>query len=140
MYSEEVMDHFKNPRNCGKMDNADAIGEVGNPTCGDVMRIYLKIENNIIKDIKFETFGCVAAISTSSILTEMVKGMSLEEASKVKKDDIIKGLGNLPTVKIHCSVLATEALGEAVYNYYKEKGIEIPEDLKNKHDHLKKRS
>ena len=134
MYSEKVMEHFKNPKNSGKLDNPDAVGEVGNPTCGDVMKIYIKIEKkSIIKDIKFETFGCVAAIATSSALTEMVKGKTIEEALKITKSDISNELGNLPAIKIHCSVLATEALAEAVYNYYKKNNIKIPAELEKKH-------
>ncbi len=128
-YSKKVLDHFKNPRNQGIIKKADAIGRVGNPVCGDTMKIYLKIgERKIgrgkeaqkikyIKDIKFETLGCAAAISVSSILTEMVKGKTLNEALKVSNNDIVKELGGLPAPKIHCSMLGTDALEKAIKNY-----------------------
>lgn len=119
-YTEKVMEHFKNPRNQGVIKNADAVGQEGNPTCGDVMKIYLKINNNIIEDIKFETLGCAAAIAVSSALTEYTKGKSLDEAQKIKKDDIVNYLGGLPVQKIHCSMLGVEALHSAVNNYLKK--------------------
>ncbi|MGI5897545.1 MAG: Fe-S cluster assembly scaffold protein NifU [Candidatus Dojkabacteria bacterium] len=118
-YNDKVMDHFMNPRNIGEMENPDAVGEVGNPVCGDIMRIYLKIKDNIITDIKFLTFGCGAAIATSSMVTEMVKGKSLEEAEKVTNIDVAKSLGGLPPVKMHCSNLAQQALKAAIDNYRK---------------------
>ncbi len=117
MYTEKVMDHFHNPRNQGSIPDADAIGQVGNPVCGDVMKLYLKIDNNKITDIKFETLGCGAAIATSSMLTEMVKGKTIDEALKIEKLDIAKELGGLPAPKLHCSVLAHDALAKAIENY-----------------------
>ncbi|HTX86731.1 MAG TPA: iron-sulfur cluster assembly scaffold protein [Candidatus Nanoarchaeia archaeon] len=119
MYSQKVLEHFKNPRNQGEMKNCDAVGQEGNPVCGDVMKIYLKIENNIIKDVKFETLGCAAAIAVSSDLTEMVKGKTLDEALKITKDDVVKDLGGLPPVKVHCSMLGVDALRKAIENYKK---------------------
>jgi nitrogen fixation NifU-like protein len=124
-YSKKVIEHFKNPRNQGKIKNADAIGQVGNPSCGDVMKIYLKISKNktgekIIKDIKFETLGCAAAISVSSALTVLVKGKTIVEALKITKDKIVKDLGGLPPVKVHCSMLGIEALHQAIEKYNKK--------------------
>ncbi|NYZ75795.1 iron-sulfur cluster assembly scaffold protein [Candidatus Micrarchaeota archaeon] len=117
MYSEKLMKLFRKPHNFGKIKNADAVGKVGNVICGDVMYLYLKIKDNRIKDVKFETFGCAAAIGTSSIITDMIKGKTIEEALKVSKDDIAKEIGGLPPIKMHCSVLATEALKKAVEDY-----------------------
>ena len=117
MYSEKLMKLFRKPHNFGKIKNADAVGKVGNPLCGDVMYLYLKIKDDVIKDVKFETFGCAAAIGTSSIITDMIKGKKIEDALKVSKDDIAKELGGLPPIKMHCSVLATEALKKAVEEY-----------------------
>ena len=117
MYSEKVLDHFKNPRNQGVIEAADAIGQEGNPVCGDIMKIYLKIKDNAIDDIKFETLGCAAAISVSSALTEMVKGKTLDEASKMTKDDVVEYLGGLPAVKVHCSMLGVDALHQAINNF-----------------------
>ena len=119
-YNKKVLDAFKNPKNVGEIKNADGIGKVGNPRCGDVMYIYIKVEKGIIKDIKFKTFGCVAAIATSSILTELAKGKTLEQAKKISKQDIIDALGNLPNIKIHCSVLAEEGLKKAIEDYEKK--------------------
>ena len=119
MYNEKVSDHFMNPRNMGEIENADAIGTVGNAKCGDIMRIYLKIKDNIIEDIKFKTFGCAAAISTSSMATQLVKGKTLEEASKLTNKDVLEALEELPGNKVHCSVLAAEALKEAIKDYKK---------------------
>jgi len=116
-YSETVMDHFANPRNMGDMDNPSAIGNVGNPACGDMMRLFLKIENGVIVDAKFKTFGCGAAIASSSMLTEMLKGKTLEEAMKISNDEVVKALGGLPEAKIHCSVMAEEALKAAMNDY-----------------------
>jgi len=126
-YSKKVIQHFKHPHNQGVIEAADAIGQVGNPVCGDVMKIYLKIGNKrvgkkdekVIKDIKFETLGCAAAISVSSALTDMVKGKSFEQALKIKKDDIVKNLGGLPAMKVHCSMLGVEALHQAIEKYIK---------------------
>ncbi len=120
MYTDKVIDHFKNPRNQGQIKDADAISEVGNPACGDVMKIYLKKKENKIKDIKFETFGCAAAIAVTSIMTDIAKGKTLEEARKITRDDIIKALGDLPTQKIHCSMLGVDALHQAIENYSHE--------------------
>lgn len=122
MYSEKVLDHFYNPRNQGVIKDADAIGQVGNPTCGDVMKLYLKISKNksgedVIDDIKFETLGCGAAISTSSMLTVMAKGKTIDDALKIEKLDIAEELGGLPTPKLHCSVLAHEGLAAAIKDY-----------------------
>ena len=124
MYSEKVMDHFANPRNVGEIENADAVGEVGNATCGDIMRMYLKInENEVIEDVKFKTFGCGAAIATSSMATELIKGKTVEQALQLTNKAVIEALDGLPPQKIHCSVLAEEAVKEAIANYYDKKGI-----------------
>jgi len=117
MYTQKVLDHFKNPHNQGALADANAVGQEGNPVCGDVMKIYLKIENNIIKDVKFETLGCAAAIAVSSDLTDMVKGKTLDEALAITKDDVVKDLGGLPPVKVHCSMLGVDALQKAIENY-----------------------
>ncbi len=116
-YSEKVMDHFKNPRNVGDMENPDGIGHVGNPVCGDIMELYLRIKNNIITDAKFKTFGCGAAIATSSMVTEMVKGKTIEEALKISNRAVAEALDGLPSIKMHCSVLAEEALKNAIDDY-----------------------
>lgn len=141
-YSKKVLDHFKNPRNVGKIENADGIGKVGNIICGDVMWIYIKVENKnkkeIIKDIKFETFGCVAALATSSALTELAKGKTLEKALEIKKDDIIDYLGGLPGIKIHCSLLAVDGLSEAIYDYFLRNNRKIPKELELKHKEVLK--
>lgn len=118
-YSEQVMDHFSNPRNVGELENANAIGQVGNAKCGDIMKIYMDIEDNIIKDIKFKTFGCGAAIATSSMATEMVKGKTVDEALKLTNKAVMEALGGLPTEKVHCSVLAEEAIAAAIEDYKK---------------------
>jgi len=123
MYSKKVLDHFKNPRNQGELKNANAVGQKGNPTCGDVMKIYLKVsDEGIIEEVSFETLGCAAAIAVSSLMTEYIKGMTIEEAKKVTKDDIIKEADGLPPAKIHCSMLGVDAALEALKNY-KEKCI-----------------
>ena len=116
-YTEQVMDHFMNPRNMGEMDDASGVGTVGNAKCGDIMRIYIKVENDVITDVKFKTFGCGAAIATSSKATELVKGMTLEEAEKLTNKMVMDALGGLPPVKVHCSVLAEEALHAAIQDY-----------------------
>ncbi len=116
-YTEKVMDHFMNPRNMGEIENASAVSEVGNPSCGDMMRLFLKIENDRIEDVKFQTFGCGAAIASSSMLTEIIKGMTLEEAAKVTNESISEALDGLPTAKIHCSVMAEEAIHKAIEEY-----------------------
>ena len=118
-YTQKVIDHFKNPHNQGEIKNADAVGQAGNPVCGDVMKIYLKVKDNKIADVKFETLGCAAAIAVSSALTDLVKGKTLDEALAVTKDKIVDDLGGLPPVKIHCSMLGVEALHEAIKQYKK---------------------
>lgn len=120
-YSEKVMDHFKNPRNVGEIPDADGIGNVGNPVCGDIMRLYIKVKDKIIVDAKFKTFGCGAAIATSSMVTEIVKGKSIDEALKISNRAVAEALGGLPKVKMHCSVLAEEALKSAIDDYLKKK-------------------
>ena len=120
-YSTKVMDHFKNPRNVGQIPNPDGIGHVGNPVCGDIMELYIKVENNIITDAKFKTFGCGAAVATCSMVTEMVKGKSVDDALKISNRAVAEALGGLPRVKMHCSVLAEEALKSAIEDYHKKK-------------------
>mgnify|MGYP000297070384 FL=1 len=117
MYSEKVMDHFQNPRNVGDLENPDTVGEVGNPSCGDIIQLFLKIDDEVITDIKFKTFGCGAAVATSSLTTELVKGKTIEEALRISKKDIAEKLGGLPPNKMHCSNLATDALKDAIDNY-----------------------
>ncbi len=122
LYSEKVMDHFLHPRNVGEIPDASGIGNIGNPVCGDIMRMYIKVENDKIVDAKFKTFGCGAAISTSSMVTEMVKGKSISEALKISNKAVAEALGGLPPVKMHCSVLAEQALRSALADYYKKIG------------------
>jgi len=117
MYTEIVMDHFRNPRNVGSIENADGVGQVGNPKCGDIMKIYLKINDDIIEDVKFETFGCGSAIASSSMATELIKGKSIHEAVEMTNKAVIEALGGLPPVKVHCSVLAEQAVKSALYDY-----------------------
>jgi nitrogen fixation NifU-like protein len=117
MYSETVMDHFTNPRNTGVIEEADGVGEVGNPTCGDMMTFYIKVKDDILEDVKFQTFGCVAAIAVSSIVSEMAKGKNLEEAKKITKKAVAEALGGLPQNKMHCSNLGADALALAIENY-----------------------
>lgn len=126
LYSEKVMDHFTHPRNVGEIENADGVGEIGNAKCGDIMKMYLKIDNGIITDAKFKTFGCGAAIATSSMATEMIKGKSIDEALTLTNKAVIEALGGLPAVKVHCSVLAEEAVKAALADYYKKQGIDHP--------------
>ncbi|MBO5286334.1 MAG: Fe-S cluster assembly scaffold protein NifU [Clostridia bacterium] len=128
LYSKKVMDHFKNPRNVGEIENADGIGEVGNAKCGDIMRIYIKVDNNIITDVKFMTFGCGSAIATSSMATEMIKGKSVDEALELSNKAVVEALDGLPTAKIHCSVLAEEAVRAAIKDYYDKNGIEYDKE------------
>ena len=125
MYSEKVMDHFENPRNVGKLADANARGEDGNAVCGDRMKIYMKIENGIIEDVSFKTFGCGAAIATSSMATELVKGKTIEEALKLTNKAVMEALDGLPPAKVHCSVLAEEAIHAALKDYSEKTGIEI---------------
>ena len=124
MYSEKVMDHFTNPRNVGEIADANAVGEVGNPTCGDIMRIYMKIEDGVITDVKFKTFGCGAAVATSSMATEMVKGKTIAEALALTNKAVAEALDGLPPIKMHCSVLAEDAIKAALIDYYKRQGID----------------
>ena len=131
MYTKEVMDHFTNPRNMGEIENADGIGEVGNAKCGDIMKMFLKIENGIIVDCKFKTYGCASAIATSSIATEMIKGKSITEAIALSNKAVVTALGGLPTHKIHCSVLAEQAIKAALSDYYTKQGID-PEPIVGK--------
>lgn len=125
MYSEKVMDHFENPRNVGKLENANAVGEVGNAVCGDIMKIYMDIEDGIIKDVKFKTFGCGAAIATSSMATELVKGKTIEEALKLTNNAVMEALDGLPPAKVHCSVLAEQAIRAALKDYSEKTGIDL---------------
>ncbi|MEI8330247.1 MAG: Fe-S cluster assembly scaffold protein NifU [Methanomicrobiales archaeon] len=134
MYSDKVMDHFKNPRNVGEIQNADGVGEVGNPVCGDIMKIFLKIENDIITDAKFKTFGCGAAIASSSIATELVRGKTLDEAWEVSNQAVTEALEGLPPIKMHCSVLAEEGIHKAINDYRVKKGLE-PWVEKKTHSH-----
>ena len=122
MYSDKVLDHFQNPRNVGEIENADAVGQVGNSKCGDIMKMYMKIENDVIVDVTFKTFGCGAAIATSSMATEMVKGKTIEEALKLTNKAVAEALDGLPPEKLHCSVLAEEAIRSAIADYYKKTG------------------
>ncbi len=123
MYSEKVMEHFRNPRNMGEIPDADGVGTVGNPVCGDMMTIYIKVKDNRIADIKFKTFGCGAAIATSSMITELAKGKTLEEAMKITRADVADALDGLPPIKMHCSNLAADALHAAIKDYYNRRGI-----------------
>ncbi|MCW4052635.1 MAG: Fe-S cluster assembly scaffold protein NifU [Candidatus Bathyarchaeota archaeon] len=120
MYSEKVMEHFRNPKNVGEIPDADGVGSVGNPVCGDMMSIYIKVKDNHLTDVKFKTFGCGAAVATSSIITELAKGKSLEDAMKITRRDVAESLGGLPPVKMHCSNLAADALHEAIKDYWKK--------------------
>ena len=130
-YSEKVMDHFINPRNVGEIENADGVGEVGNAKCGDIMKMYLKIEEETITDCKFKTFGCGAAVATSSMATEMIKGKSIDDALKLTNSAVMEALDGLPPVKVHCSVLAEQAVKAALTDYYQKQGID-PEPIVGK--------
>ena len=123
LYSEKVMDHFENPRNVGKLEDADGIGEVGNARCGDIMRMYIKVSDGIITDVKFNTFGCGSAIATSSMATELIKGKPIEEALELSNKAVVEALDGLPAYKMHCSVLAEQAVRAAVIDYYEKHGI-----------------
>ena len=134
MYSEKVMDHFSNPRNVGQIDNANAVGEVGNAKCGDIMKIYMDIQDDVIKDVKFKTFGCGAAIATSSMATEMVKGKTVDEALALTNKAVMEALDGLPPVKVHCSLLAEEAIHAALWDYAQKNHIVIEGLSKPKSD------
>ncbi len=125
-YSSKVMEHFTNPRNVGEIPDADGVGQVGNPVCGDLMWIYIKVKDDILTDIKFKTFGCGAAIATSSMITELAKGKTLEEGLKISRKDVADALGGLPPIKMHCSNLAADALHEAIHDYLRRQGREPP--------------
>ena len=129
LYCEKVMDHFRNPRNVGVIENADGVGEVGNAKCGDIMKIYLKIKDDIIEDVKFETFGCGSAIASSSMATELIKGKPVSEALELTNKAVAEALDGLPAVKMHCSVLAEEAIKAALKDYYDKNGIEYDKSL-----------
>ena len=142
-YSKEVMKHFKKPINMGRIKNPDGIGKVGNVVCGDVMYLYIKVKKGkkgkyIISDVKFETFGCVAAIATSSMITKLAKGKTIEEALNITKMDVAKALGGLPKIKLHCSVLASDALTEAIYDYFTKNKLSIPDELEKRHKQIEK--
>lgn len=142
-YSKEIMKHFKHPQNVGKMKNPSAVGKVGNLRCGDIMYLYLKVGKDkkgkeMIKDVKFETYGCTVAIANTSLLTTMIKGKTIEKAMKITKEDLIKKFGNVPFVKIHCSMLAVDALNEAVYDYYLKNKKKITKELQKKHEMAEK--
>jgi nitrogen fixation NifU-like protein len=139
MYTETVMDHFRNPRNVGSIENADGVGQVGNPKCGDIMKIYLKInDDEIIEDVKFETFGCGSAIASSSMATELIKGKSIQDAVELTNKAVIEALGGLPPVKVHCSVLAEQAVKSALYDYSQktQKAIKGLENYKPEEDEI----
>ena len=133
-YSEKVMDHFMSPRNVGEIENADGVGTVGNAKCGDIMKIYLKIDNGVITDCKFKTFGCGAAIATSSMATELIKGHTVEEALKLTNSAVVEALEGLPPVKVHCSVLAEEAVKTAIADYYGKIGKPVDFEIEKAHD------
>ena len=140
MYSEKVMEHFKNPRNVGEIENADGIGEVGNPKCGDIMKMYLKIEDDIIVDVKFKTFGCGSAIASSSMATELIKGKTIKEAMEITNKSVAEALDGLPPIKMHCSVLAEQAIKSALLDYSKKnnltiEGLEDFDPSEDPHDH-----
>ncbi len=128
-YNEKVIEHYSNPRNVGEILDASGVGEVGNPVCGDIMKMYLKIENGIITDVKFKTFGCGAAIATSSVSTELIKGKTVEDALKLTNKEVVNELGGLPPVKLHCSVLAEEAIKSAIADYYRKEGKLAEEEI-----------
>lgn len=130
MYSQKVMEHFRNPKNVGEIPDADGIGKVGNPVCGDLMWIYIKVKDNRLEDVKFKTFGCGAAIATSSMVTEMAKGKTIEEALKISRQDVADALDGLPPIKMHCSNLASDGLKAAILDYMKKTGITPPEGIK----------
>jgi len=143
IYSKEIMKHFTHPQNVGKMKNYDGLGRVGNLTCGDIMYLYIKVGKNknrrkIIKDISFETFGCTVAIANTSLLTTIAKGKTLEEALRITKEDLVKEFGQVPLVKIHCSLLAVDALGEAIYDYLSRNEQPISKELRERHQRVER--
>jgi nitrogen fixation NifU-like protein len=145
LYTKRVMEHFKNPHNYGRIKNADGVGKVGNAVCGDVMHLYIKIGRDkngeeIIRDVKFETYGCVAAISTSSIITDLAKGRTLKEAIKIDSRMVSESLGGLPLIKMHCSLLAVDALSEAIYDYLSKEKKPIPKAFDQKHRQIEKKN
>jgi nitrogen fixation NifU-like protein len=137
-YNKKVMEHFMKPKNVGEIKNADGIGKVGNMTCGDIMYVYIKVSKNkkgeeFLSEIKFQTLGCAAAIATSDVVIDLAKGKTVKEALKITNKDVVKALGGLPAVKVHCSLLSEEALGEAIYDYYKKSKKIIPKELEERH-------
>lgn len=124
LYSEKVLDHFSNPRNVGEIENADGVGEVGNAKCGDIMKMYIKVDDGIISDVKFKTFGCGAAVATSSMATELIRGKSIDDALKLTNKAVVEALDGLPAVKLHCSVLAEQAIKSALADYYTRQGVD----------------
>jgi nitrogen fixation NifU-like protein len=135
-YSKKVLSHFRKPHNLGKIRDADGVGEVGNLSCGDVMKLYIKVDDNKISNVKFETYGCAAAIATSSITTDLVKGKTIEEALAMTNKEVIDSLDGLPPIKIHCSLLSVDALNEAIYDYLIKSKKEVPETLEKKHERM----
>lgn len=142
MYSDKVMEHFRHPHNYGRIENPDGVGKVGNVVCGDVMYLYIKVSKKggkeVISDIKFETFGCASAIATSSAITDLANGKTLEQALKLGNSDVINALDGLPPIKVHCSLLAADALKEAIYDYFKINGRPIPAELEKHHQRILK--
>ena len=138
LYSKKVMEHFMHPRNVGEIKNADGVGTVGNPICGDLLSIYLRIEKNHIKGIKFKTFGCAAALATSDMICDLAKGKTLKAALKLTRADVAESLQGLPPIKMHCSNLAADALGEAIYDYYSRHKTEIPKSLVERHERVQR--
>ena len=134
-YSEKVMEHFSNPRNVGEIENADGVGEAGNPKCGDIMKIYLKVKDNVIEDVKFKTFGCASAIASSSMATELIKGKTIDEAWNLTNNAVAEALDGLPPIKMHCSVLAEEAIHTALNDYRARHGMEVIPMKHYDHDH-----
>ena len=139
-YSKKVLSHFKNPHNIGRLNQPDGIGEIGNVVCGDVMKLYIKVKDNIIKDIKFETYGCAAAIATSSAITDLAIGKTIDFALTLDYDSVVKYLDGLPPIKVHCSLLAVDALNQAIYDYFIKNKIPIPPGLEKKHQLIQKKS
>jgi nitrogen fixation NifU-like protein len=142
-YTEEVIEHFRNPKNMGAMDDADAVAKVGSPICGDELWLYIKVDKNengelYIKDVKFQSFGCAAAVATGSMITELAKGKTLKDALKISRHNVSGALGGLPKIKVHCSLLSSDALHEAIYNYCKKNGIAVPSELEKLHEKIQK--